>query len=157
MANTPGYGVDAPGVVRGFLAAAAGLAVAGCVVLMEFGSYGWLLLVLAAVPRGLGVSMLLYSFAGKQLVRDHLLRQREWRGDEVVLDIGAGRGLMAVGAALRAPSGRVIATDVWSATDLTGNTPDALRANAALERVRVEIVTADPANAISPTRASTSS
>ena len=92
MANTPGYGVDAPGVVRGFLAAAAGLAVAGCVVLMEFGSYGWLPLALAAVPLGLGVSMLLYSFAGKHRLRDHLLRQREWRGDEVVLDIGAGRG-----------------------------------------------------------------
>lgn len=62
----------------------------------------------------------------------------------MVLDIGAGRGLMAIGAAKRAPNGRVIALDLWSAKDLSGNTPDGLRRNAAVERAgNVEVVTGD--------------
>ena len=145
----PIYGVDAPGVVRAFLGSGAVLAVMSRLVLTEAGSafrlLGWPLILVAVVLLGLGGSMLLYSFAGKQRLRDHLLRQRVWRGDEVVLDIGAGRGLMAIGAAHRAPKGRVIAIDLWSAKDLTGNTADALLENAVLERVggRVEIVTGD--------------
>ena len=146
------YGVDAPGVVRGFAGAGIMLAVAGLVMLVEVKGpvrlLGWPLIVTAIVLLGLGVSMLLYSFVGKLRLRDHLLRHRAWRGDEVVLDVGAGRGLMAVGAARLAPTGRVIAIDVWSGRDLTGNSPDALRANASLARVqdRIEIVTGDARN-----------
>ncbi len=105
----------------------------------------WPLSVAAAVLLALGSSMLLYSFLGKQRLRDHLLRQRDWGGDEVVLDIGAGRGLMALGAAHRVPAGRVIALDLWSGKDLTGNTPDRLHSNARIERVaeRVQVVTGD--------------
>ena len=74
-----------------------------------------------------------------------MLGQIEWRGDETVLDIGAGRGLMAIGAAKRLSTGRVIAVDVWRATDLSGNGPDALLANAEIEGVRdrIEVVTAN--------------
>jgi SAM-dependent methyltransferase len=145
----PSYGVDAPGVVRGFFGAGTMLAVAGLVMLIElagtFRLFGWPLIIAAVALLGLGVSMLLYSFVGKRRLRYHLLCCRAWRGDEVVLDIGAGRGLMAIGAAKLVPRGRVFAIDVWSGKDLTGNSPDALRANASLERVqdRIEIVTGD--------------
>jgi len=144
----PDYGVDAPGVVLGFFGAAFALGNAGWagVALLD-APWIWLSIpafLVATVALLLGLSMLLYAYLGKQRLRDHLLRQRSWRGDEVVLDLGAGRGLMAVGAAKRAPHGRIIALDVWSAKDLTGNTPDSLRRNATIERVRnVEIVTGD--------------
>ena len=148
-APMPEYGLDAPGVVRGLLGAAVALGLIG--VLMRILAGGWVallawpVLLAAAVPLLLGVSMRLYSSLGKHRLRDHLLRQRTWRGDETVLDIGAGRGLMAIGAAHRVPAGRVIALDLWSARDLSGNTPDALRANAALEGVSrtIEVVTGD--------------
>jgi ubiquinone/menaquinone biosynthesis C-methylase UbiE len=147
--GTPSYGVDAPGVVCGFFGAGTMLAIAGLAMLIEltgtFRLLGWPVIIAAVVLLGLGVSMLLYSFVGKRRLRDHLLGCRAWRGDEMVLDIGAGRGLMAVGAARLAPRGRVVAIDVWSGKDLTGNSPAALRANASLERVqdRIEIVTGD--------------
>jgi SAM-dependent methyltransferase len=145
----PRYGIDAPGFVWGFLGTALGLTVVGVAILTEgpppFNLLGILVLLLALGPASLGISMLLYAFVGKQRLRDHLLRQRVWRGEEVVLDIGSGRGLMAIGAAQRAPMGKVIAIDIWSAKDLTGNTPEALRENAITEGVDqiVEIASRD--------------
>jgi len=44
---------------------------------------------------------------------ERLLDEVAWRGDEVVLDLGCGDGLMAIAAARRAPGGRVIAIDDW--------------------------------------------
>jgi len=142
------YGVDAPGVVRGFFAAALGLLAAGLVLAALPGVWtaiGAGLAGLALIPCALGLSMLAYSWQGKKRLRDRLLSERAWRGDETVLDVGAGRGLMAIGAARRVPRGRVYALDVWSARDLTGNTPDALRANAVAEGVagRIHVLDAD--------------
>jgi ubiquinone/menaquinone biosynthesis C-methylase UbiE len=59
-----------------------------------------------------------------------LLDARAWRGDETVLDVGCGRGLVAVNAAKRVPRGRVTGVDIWQARDLGGNSPRAIRANA---------------------------
>lgn len=148
LATQAAYGVDAPGVVRGFFAAALGLLAAGLVLVALPGVWtaiGAGFAVLALIPSALGLSMLAYSYRGKKRLRDRLLAERAWRGDETVLDVGAGRGLMAIGAARRAPRGRVYALDVWSARDLTGNTPDALRANAAAEGVadRIHVLDAD--------------
>lgn len=149
IAEMPDYGVDAPGVVRGLLGGSLALWIAGFALLSLapgiLGMLGWAALLAAMLLLLLGLSMLAYVFVGKQRLRDHLLRQRAWRGDETVLDIGAGRGLMAVGAAHRAPKGRIIALDIWSARDLSGNNPEALRRNALLEGVagRIEIVTGD--------------
>ena len=64
------------------------------------------------------------------------------RGDERVLDVGCGRGLLAIGAAKRLKNGKVIGIDVWSPFDLSGNSPDAAKANAKIEgvadKVRIE-------------------
>lgn len=96
----------------------------------------------AAVPALLGSR---YVLVGKLRHRDRLLDRVPWRGDEVVLDVGAGAGLMAVGAARRVPRGLVLAVDLWVGKDLSGNGPDRLRRNAQLEGVadRVEVRTGD--------------
>lgn len=143
------YGMDAPGVLRGFFVIGAATGVVGAILLAGVAGalalLGWLLILIALAALALGVSMLLYSSVGKLRLRDHLLRQHLWRGDEVVLDIGAGRGLMSLAAAHRSPTGRVMALDLWSARDLSGNSAEALRANAALEGIgeRLEVVTGD--------------
>ena len=96
----------------------------------------------AAVPSALGTR---YVTIGKLRHRDRLLDAVAWRGDEVVLDVGAGAGLLAVGAARRAPRGRVVAVDLWVGTDLWGNGPQRLRRNTVLEGVagRVDVRTGD--------------
>lgn len=63
----------------------------------------------------------------------------------MVLDVGACAGLLGIGAAHRAPRGRVHCVDLWVRRDLSGNGPARLLHNAALEGVaeRVEVRTCD--------------
>lgn len=150
MSERARYGVDAPGVVRGLLGGGIGGLVVGAVLKSRskvawFDATGSIVSLGALVPLGLGLSMVAYAAGGKLRLRNALLARHTWRGDEIVLDIGAGRGLMAIGAAKLLPRGRVIALDLWSQIDLSGNGPDALKENAAIEGVadRIEIVTGD--------------
>jgi SAM-dependent methyltransferase len=148
--DAPRYGVDAPGVIR-ILLAIGMIGIAVGEISIQFGRgvafivIGAVLTAAGSVAFTLGLAMIAYAFAGKRRVRDWILDQHVWRGDEVVLDVGAGRGFMTVGAAKRVPRGRVIAIDVWRAEDLSGNGPDALSANAPAEGVsgQIEVRTVD--------------
>jgi arsenite methyltransferase len=149
----PDYGLDAPGVVVGNAVGGAA-ALAGAWV-------GWAAQrrrhrVPAAVLGGwlaawglVGVAqaglMVRSSRAGKLTQRDRLLDQLPWRGDERVLDVGCGRGLLLVGAARRLTSGRAVGLDVWRTKDQAGNDPAATMANARAEGVaeRVELCDGD--------------
>src|SRR5262249_38523750 len=64
-----------------------------------------------------------------------------WGGDETVLDIGCGRGLLLIGAAQRLTGGRAVGVDIWSRVDLSGNRPEATLENARRAGVadRVEV------------------
>ena len=122
-----------------FVSAALALAASGRVVA---GAVCGIIGVAAAVPAALGSR---YVVSGKLWHRDRLLDLVPWRGDEMVLDVGAGAGLLGIGAAKRVPHGRVHCLDLWVGKDLTGNGPERLRRNAALEGVaaRIEVVTGD--------------
>lgn len=89
--------------------------------------------------------MLLYGGWGKLVHRDRLLALVPWRGDEQVLDVGTGRGLLLVGAAKRVPTGHVTGIDIWNAEDLSGNSVENAYANAetAGVRSRTDIINAD--------------
>jgi arsenite methyltransferase len=145
MADRPDYGIDAPGVVRGLaLAGIAAFALAGIAV-------GWLgLLWLGIVLAVMGVALLISSaltlrnaLHGKFRHRDRILGQVDWHGDERVLDVGTGRGLLLVGAVKRLPAGRGAGLDIWSKKDLSENSIDRTRTNLAAEGVaaRCELVT----------------
>ena len=124
MSEKIDYGIDAPGVIRN-------LAIIGVLLLC-------LLFVPPFVVRGATVNlhgfwiagvvllleagwMLLYSLKGKFRHRDRMLAMANLRGDEQVLDIGTGRGLLLVGAAKRLATGRALGLDIWKASDLSGN------------------------------------
>lgn len=104
-----------------------------------------LLTLAAAYVFGLASLMLFWSGITKVRERETLLDAVAWRGDETVLDVGCGRGLMLVGAAKRLSSGRAIGIDIWQEADQSANTAEAAWTNAQIEGVadRIDVQTAD--------------
>lgn len=148
----PDYGLDAPGVIRNcFLIAAIGF---GVNLTATFGLWSGVLFRVPLANVGLafgvvflatGFLMVYYSMEGKVHQRERALNQVPWRGDEMVLDVGCGRGLMLCGAAKRLTAGKAVGIDIWQVQDLSGNAPEATLENAGREGVleRVEIRSAD--------------
>ena len=93
----------------------------------------------------MGSYMLYGSKIEKIHQREVYLDLLHWRGDEQVLDVGCGRGLMLVAAARRLTTGKATGIDIWEAKDQSSNTQEAPLENAKLEHVsdRIEVLTAD--------------
>lgn len=149
----PDYGLDAPGLQRGFLYGGVAGVVAGRM-LSEYGvtgGKGWAVSTGATVLwTGLsffvtGCAMYWGSKVGKLHLRDKILNSISWRGDEQVLDVGCGHGLMLLSAAKRLESGHAVGIDVWSQVDQKDNSAEATMENARREGVaeRVEIKNGD--------------
>ncbi|HEY4354817.1 MAG TPA: class I SAM-dependent methyltransferase [Acidobacteriaceae bacterium] len=139
--TVPDYGIDAPGVMRNLLV------------------FGGLALVLSfAIPASLhagpvelnlrvplrwiagfllvqGLMFLLYVKHGKFRHRDFMLALYPWRGNERVLDVGCGRGLLLAGIAKRLTTGSASGLDIWSNEDMAGNSEKATLRNLELEGV----------------------
>lgn len=141
----PDYGVDAPGVMRNLFVIGA-----ACVLFAIFGPasihigpvnlnvtpmFAWTGGFLLAE----GCLFLLYVKVGKFRHRDFMLNFHTWRGDENVLDVGCGRGLLLAGAAKRiaavSGTGHATGIDVWSNVDMGGNSAAATQHNLDLEGV----------------------
>jgi ubiquinone/menaquinone biosynthesis C-methylase UbiE len=77
--------------------------------------------------------------------RDALIDAIPWRGDEQVLDVGCGRGLLLIAAAKHLTLGRAIGIDVWHSRGEAGNRPEATWRNARAEGVadRIDVRDAD--------------
>jgi arsenite methyltransferase len=90
-------------------------------------------------------AMWLSSRVGKLLLRNAVLDSIAWRGDEQVLDVGCGHGLMLLGAARHLTSGHAVGVDVWSQRDQKNNSAGATMENARREGVaeRVEVRDSD--------------
>jgi SAM-dependent methyltransferase len=140
----PDYGIDAPGVVRNLLIAAVLLLVLSSmfpvlrlgpvIFLWKSGAYVTGILCLIE-----GVLMIIYAKHGKFLHRDRMLGMLNWKGDEQVLDVGTGRGLLMIGAAKKLTTGKAVGIDIWSTKDLSGNAMEKTLRNADLEGVRNKI------------------
>ncbi len=145
----PDYGIDSPGkIARLFFAGAAALGAGLALPSFFVGDFhftlvGPTLLALGCLSLGVCASMLAYSLRGKFNLRKRMLGSVNWRGGETVLDIGAGSGLLAVGAAKRLRHGAVFAIDNWDASRLK---LDKTQRNIELARVhdRVELRSDDP-------------
>src|SRR5437588_7551847 len=153
MSSPADYGIDAPYVIRNLLLGGAAalliyLAMAsgvwsGRVGPLRFGAIGFLFMSIALGFTGFGMWWgIMY---GKVREREKLLSKISWRGDEQVLDVGCGRGLLLIGAAKRLTTGKATGIDIWQTEDLSGNKPEATIENARRENVaeRVKIETAD--------------
>lgn len=149
----PDYGLDSPKVVRRF-AVRGGLLVAFAIALYvaNRNTSPGTASALASMLSAVGISFLITSGimiwssrVAKLKLRDRILDSFAWRGDENVLDVGCGRGLLLIGAAKRLKTGKATGVDIWQSADLSGNSADATLANAKAEGVagRVKIENAD--------------
>jgi SAM-dependent methyltransferase len=140
MAGKPNYGIDAPGVIRNLTLGGVALAIIALAVPtltvahVKFQLFPGFLYSGGGCALGAAL-MLLYAKVGKFSHRDRMLAKVAWTGTETVLDVGTGRGLLLIGAAKRLSSGNATGIDIWNTQDLSGNAPEALLANIALEGV----------------------
>jgi len=157
LANQRGdYGIDAPSVVRNLLLIGAVFLLLGVGAFFMFsGKLQWLGTVVGLVcaisflvVTVEAMYMIWSSKVGKLRERERLLDLVVLRGDEKVLDVGCGRGLLLNGAAHRLTTGRAVGVDIWNQQDQSGNDPDVTRRNSMIEGVaeRVEIVDGDARN-----------
>lgn len=144
MPQKPDYGIDAPGVIRNLLVIGAALIISGFVLpTIHLGNVTILWNRSAFWPGAScligGLLMLLYAKWGKFRHRDMMLNMLRWRGDEQVLDVGTGRGLLLIGAARRLTTGTATGIDVWSTRDLSRNSLQRTQANIDIEGVQDKV------------------
>lgn len=149
----PDYGLDAPKLVRRFaIRGALLLAFAVALYLSNRTTSPGAAKTLTSLLTAIGVGFLFAagimvwsSRVGKLKLRDRMLDSFAWRGNESVLDVGCGRGLLLIGAAKRLKTGKATGVDIWQSEVLSGNNPEATLRNAKAEGVadRVKIETAD--------------
>jgi SAM-dependent methyltransferase len=151
MPKRPDYGIDSPRIIA-VLAVLGGAALSISVALFSLTTSSLSKAYIAALCLAIAIyfmagvgGMLWYSKVGKLRIREEMLNQIPWRGDERVLDVGCGRGLAAVGAARRLTTGKVVGVDVWIRSALSGNGPEQVLENARREGVadRVEATKGD--------------
>ncbi len=138
----PDYGIDAPKVLRN-LFFFGGLAIVlifvtprivhlGNVEIVWHQALGWM----GGFVLAQAFLMLFYVKVGKYWHRDTMLGLYSWRGDEQVLDVGCGRGLLLAAAAKRlGAEGHATGIDIWSKVDMGGNSEAATLRNVELEGV----------------------
>jgi SAM-dependent methyltransferase len=140
-AERPNYGIDAPNVLRNLFLFGA-LAIVLALITPSQLHVGSAVFKLRPTFWCTGVALLIEGFLylfyvkkGKEYHRDKMLAMHAWRGDESVLDVGCGRGLLLVGAAKRTPAGHATGIDIWSKEDMAGNSEAATQRNLELEGV----------------------
>jgi arsenite methyltransferase len=158
--GSPDYGIDAPRIVRSMFSRAAWtLGIALVIYFINRSEYPGpaarmcgVLALIGLAFLAVGAVMVWSSRVAKLRLRDQMLDSLQLRGDERVLDVGCGRGLLAIGAAKRLKTGKVVGIDVWNPFDLAGNSADAARANAKLEGVqdKVRFETSDARKLVYP-------
>jgi len=148
----PDFGVDAPVVVRNLiLLGGLGIVLAAALFANRDSLPAWTVGV-SNMTFWPGLSLLLTGLVmiwgskyGKVRLRDRLLARLDLRGDERVLDVGCGRGLMLVGAAKKLTTGRAIGIDLWQTQDQSGNAITTTEENSRRAGVaeRIELHTGD--------------
>jgi arsenite methyltransferase len=149
QSQTSNYGLDAPGVVRGFLIGGPALVITGLLLSRYARSadyhpavtLGNTMLCTGIILFLESLLMLASSYYGKFRARDRLIQSLRLQGSENILDVGCGHGLLLIGAAKKLPQGRAFGIDLWSRVDQGDNSREATLENARIEGVgdRVEV------------------
>ncbi len=146
----PDYGIDAPHVIRNLLMAGIPvLLLSSLLPVIHFSHFrihlGAIAVITGVVLVSEAILMFIYSKWGKLNHRERMLDLVSWQGNEKVLDIGTGKGLLMIGAAKRLKTGKSIGIDIWNAKDLSNNNASYAYSNAEMEGVidKIEILDKD--------------
>jgi SAM-dependent methyltransferase len=142
----PDYGYDAPYALVMFAAASAITGVVAIVFLLQGLGRGALMMALYFLFFLGNASSFYYTTRrGKFIEWENILNGLNLHGDEVVLDMGCGRGAVLNAVARRLTNGRITGVDIWSTMDQSGNAREVTLRNASFEGVsdRVQIETGD--------------
>lgn len=141
------YGIDAPKVIRNLIVI--GLLLLLCFLFLPDDLFPPVSTILkqSSFAPGLcltitGFLMIAYAKFGKFKHRDRILNLINWKGNENVLDIGTGLGLLMIGAAKKLTTGKSFGIDIFNTYDLSANSIEQTKINAELENVlqKVEIL-----------------
>ena len=142
-----GYGIDDPRTIAELLIAGV-LAVAVGIIISAYQANLSPRTADAALIGGPGVGFLILvvmaalywsSRLGKPREMTKLVSSVPWGGEEVVLDLGCGRGLATVMTAKKLEEGYSVGVDTWSRARVSGNDPLSVLANAARENVGARV------------------
>lgn len=142
-----GYGIDEPRSIIE-LALAGALSITVGFVIAAYTARTNAPLARLGILVGPGVGFLVLAVAaalywssqqGKVTEMSKLISDIPWGGDEVVLDVGCGRGLGMVLAGRRLEGGFSVGVDLWQRSHLSGNDPSSIWANATGEGVRARV------------------
>jgi SAM-dependent methyltransferase len=151
--SRPNYGVDAPQIVLRFVFIALVTVALAALIRIIFGSASPEL-ASGVFQAGATTAFFLLATAGimvlgskvfKPRMRERFLDRLRLSGEEQVLDVGCGRGLLLNAAARRLTTGKATGVDLWQTEDQSGNHPDRTLENARAEGVeaKIDIKTAD--------------
>lgn len=139
----PNYGIDAPRMGIAIVVLVIALIITGFFLRTNNSETAKSVagIIFSIAPTGIIVVILIlmYIKVEKFRHRDRMLNMIPWKGNEQVLDIGTGKGLLMIGAAKRLVSGKSFGIDIWNKADLSNNTSEAAMRNAELEGVKDKV------------------
>jgi SAM-dependent methyltransferase len=137
--QAPDYGLDAGAAVRAMFIVGLAAAIGGFLIerwtLNQHLGLAYTLQIFGVCSLILALLMFGSSRLGKLHARDHILARLKLRGDEAVLDVGCGHGLLLIAAAKLLPRGHAVGIDLWSQWQQSDNSREATLRNAELEGV----------------------
>ena len=142
-----GYGIDEPRTLAELLIAGV-LAVAVGIIISAYEASSSPRTAAAALIGGPGVGFLILVVAAALYWSSRLGKPREmtkvinnipWGGEEVVLDLGCGRGFATVLTAKKLQTGYTVGVDTWPKARVSGNDPLSVLANATRETVGTKV------------------
>lgn len=138
------YGLDAPTVVIGYIAGGILSLILGITLSSKFYYASWMIN-LGILFLIIGLYMTYGSKVGKYKMRAKIIQRLSIKGNETVLDVGCGRGLMLNGVASQLNTGTAYGIDIWNANDQSGNNYDAVMQNAKIEGTesKIQVVNSD--------------
>lgn len=154
--KTPDYGQDMPGII---IAAIILFVIFGALAIWQYTQFSLsnknpalvmliILALLSAMSLAMAVSGIWSSRYGKLILREKTLNLLYFKGDENILDLGCGKGLLLIEAAKRLPHGNATGADIWNHNFEYNSSSQIVMENARLECVadRVKVFTADAQN-----------